>query len=139
MSNRYHLTEILLAAFMVWLVHSMVPHHHHGTALCFNMHHCQEAECVKGVSAEGTCHRHDHHENEDGCVLRQITFLPANQIKVIIQPVQTKPVPAIALIPDPEDPGHGCISLKERQFAGQPPGQSDNFHHSSGLRAPPAV
>jgi len=140
--NRFLISRLLLAAFMAWLVNTMVPHHHHGTEICFASHHCHETECSQGVSPEGTCQQHDHSDHKEGCVLRLISFLPANQSKSGIYPVQAKDNRSdlqVLVIPDLENPGPGFVGQKWKYYAGSPQAYTNFLIHSCGLRAPPAV
>lgn len=72
----------ILLAILSLLVHIFVPHHHHGNDICFPGMHC--SECAKEVHHhEGLGHKDGHGENEDVCLLKQISILPNNEIKIV--------------------------------------------------------
>ena len=139
MERKYHITGLLLAAFLVWLAHSMVPHHHHGREICFNTHHCQESACETGSSSAGMCQKHDHQDEDAGCILKQITFLPAHHNKVVFIQVQVYTDLGLIFNPDLENPDPGSEGQPWRYLTGPPPPLSIPFNTSCGLRAPPVV
>ena len=144
MFTRNHISGLLLAAFLAWLFHSVVPHHHHGGEICFNSHHCHEKECSGENTSGGTCQSHDHDGTHDVCFLKQISFLPVYKNKVVAQSVQVRHFKTdltLAAIAEPEDqgPGPGVMGQTGRQWLGSPPSFHSREISSSGLRAPPAV
>ena len=147
MLNRYYISGLLMAAFLAWQVHSVVPHHHHGTEICYNRHHCHEQECTDVPTPDGTCHSHDHGGDHDGCFLKQVTFLPVYHSKMVARAVQVKQgkYDLTVMFPDLENPGPGADPgpLMEGQnrnhFSGSPPLFTFQFLTPCGLRAPPSV
>ena len=140
MVKRNYIAGVLLAAFLAWQVHSLVPHHHHGQEICFDTGHCHESQCTPGISPDNFAHQHDNPHDEDGCILRQVSFLPSSGSKITVLPVPCKNWKSdfmVLMIPDLENPGPGaltdCCTI---------PGFSLHFiprslKTSSALRAPP--
>jgi len=120
----------------------MVSHHHHGTEICYNSHHCHESGCSHGEVQGGTCHQNDHSGNEKGCVLRQVSFLPVKQITTGVELVPVKKAVAVfpfALVPDLENPDPAEALQKWKPRSGAPPQPPLLLYNPCGLRAPPVV
>lgn len=142
MVRRRHISGLLLAAFAVWLLHFMVPHHHHGTEICFNQHHGFEQECSQCCTNESACHSHNHSGQEDGCLLKQLTFLPSHQNRLAGQPENSNseiPGLLVFLLPELEVTGIHAVWQKWKHHSGATPPLTIRFYSTCSLRAPPAV
>ncbi len=60
---------VLMLANMVLLVHSIVPHHHHESKICFSVFHCEDCEAhARHHECSGA---HEHDNDLDGCLLKE--------------------------------------------------------------------
>ncbi|MBW6496871.1 MAG: hypothetical protein K0B09_00650 [Bacteroidales bacterium] len=142
------LTAIFFAALasIMLLAHSVVPHHHHGDAVCFELNHHHSCE----ISDQETCpedHNKELPASTDGkcCVLDHLVMFHPESSR---HDLETASLPAekgfpvflqdglIAQNPD------GIFSIPSLSFRQHPPQNTIHLQctgHSHGLRAPPSV
>jgi len=142
------LTAILFAALasIMLLAHGIIPHHHHGAAVCFEVMHCHGCE-KSGHEACPKDHGMDQPVSTDGkcCVLDLLVmFHPENSR----HDLETASLPAEKDFPVflqhgllSQNPSR-LFSLHNLPFRQHPP--ENSYHpiltgHSPGLRAPPSA
>jgi hypothetical protein len=141
------LSAILFAslASLMLLVHGIIPHHHHGDVVCFEVMHCHGCDKAE----HNDCQRHHDHEpaenNGECCLLNQmVMFHPdglRHDIEAAGQPAEND-IPAafkISLLSDNLVLGLPGLNLPFRQHPPGPTYLSDFVCHGLGLRAPPSA
>jgi hypothetical protein len=140
-------TAILFAslASLMLLAHGVIPHHHHGDAVCFEVMHCHGCEKAEHTDCPKN-HRDPVSEKEDNCcLLNQLVIFHSEGSR---QDLETASLPAEKDFPVflqhgllSQNPSR-LFSLQNLPFR-QPPPQNPYYllctGLNHGLRAPPSV
>lgn len=142
-SKGAYLTRILtMLAGLIFLAHTVIPHHHHGQKICFGTDHCECRTLPNGDAHEDHDHPYDTPTQTHHCCVSE--FIPASSLE--LPRIGKSDDSADKYIPDtyysilPEQ-----IFIKARtrkpvayyQQNKHPLGV--RIHSSSGLRAPPQI
>lgn len=135
---------LFTVANIALLAHSAIPHHHHGSAVCFNQSHCIPKNTNHDQGSTGHSHDNETSGTEEYCILYQVFIAPASQVSPGQNQVTSSAdfswtndsFPAVL-------PGNIQIPLLQNIAGGGQPPFHDNYtclaHRSLSLRAPPAV
>lgn len=143
-----HLPAILFAALanVLLLAHGVIPHHHHGDAVCFEVGHCFDCEVAHSGDCDGGHDSDQPAEQQGGCCLldQMVMFHPdglKDDLEDAGQPTEMK-YPAgflTPIIPESFFALHFSLQLPFREH---PPDFSilaGGATQTPGLRAPPLV
>ncbi len=96
----------VLVSFVMMLVHTVIPHHHHQSgAICFHSCHCPKSERPVEGHPQGCSHEHGTADHEQFCILKQVSILPSGQTKIAAlheekKDTNTSEDKFVAVIPD---------------------------------------
>jgi len=72
---------LLSVSGLILLVHGAVPHHHHGSAVCFKHSHCIPQNTNHDPGSTGHSHDDKTPGSDDNCILNQVFITPASQVR----------------------------------------------------------
>lgn len=72
---------LLSVSSLFLLVHGAVPHHHHGSAVCFIQSHCIPQNTNHDPGSTGHSHDDKTPVSEDNCILNQVFIAPTGQVR----------------------------------------------------------
>jgi len=135
---------LLTVSSLFLLVHGAVPHHHHGSAVCFIQSHCIPQSTNHGPGSAGHSHDDKTPASEDNCILNQVYITPASQVRTEISQISSSGdfsgvIDAFSAV---LAGGIHLPVLQSLEGSGQPPFRNDSPHTEvscPGLRAPPTV
>ncbi len=81
MINRKLAILLLSVSSLFLLVHGAVPHHHHGSAVCFIQSHCIPQNTNHDPGSTGHSHDDKTPASEEYCILNQVFITPTNQVR----------------------------------------------------------
>jgi len=65
----------IILSFVLMLLGTNFPHHHHGSVLCTEVHHCDDTQDCDLVFHEHNDHS-DHHDNSPDCLAHKLYQQP---------------------------------------------------------------
>jgi hypothetical protein len=142
--NRKLAILLLSVSSLFLLVHGAIPHHHHGSAVCFIQSHCIPQNTGHDPGSTGHSHDNTTPASEDNCILNQVFITPTSQIKPELSQLSAS-VDFSRIIDSFSAVLTGEIHLAAFQSPeswSQPPSRNDNPHpviSCLSLRAPPTV
>lgn len=72
---------LLSVSSLLLLGHGAIPHHHHGSAVCFIYNHCIPQNTNHEPGSTGHSHDGKTPENKDNCILNQVFITPTSQVR----------------------------------------------------------
>lgn len=75
---------ILSVSSLLLLGHGAIPHHHHGSAVCFIYSHCIPQNTNHEPGSTGHSHDGTTPESKDNCILNQVFITPTSQVRPAI-------------------------------------------------------
>jgi len=142
--NRKFAILLLSVSSLFLLVHGAVPHHHHGSAVCFIQSHCIPQSTNHGPGSAGHSHDDKTPASEDNCILNQVFITPTSQVRTELSQLSASG-DFSGLIDSFTAVLTGVIHppvLQNPEGAGQPPFRNDcpcPDISCPSLRAPPTV
>jgi len=79
MIKRKAAVAFLFIAGILFLVHAVVPHHHHGNLICFAKSHCTDEYPSGNRESSPDNHHHDNDGCDDHCVLKDPAVVSSTQ------------------------------------------------------------
>lgn len=72
---------LLSVSSLLLLGHGAIPHHHHGSAVCFIYSHCIPQNTNHEPGSTGHSHDGKTPESKDNCILNQVFITPTSQVR----------------------------------------------------------
>jgi len=144
MIKRAIAVTIVAFAGILMLANNAFPHHHHGSAICYQTSHCHNENSEGDESNPSPHHEHDGDRSQDVCILGGPVLLPSGQeyheCKCITYTYNhsgatTFPVVVFSYEQDKIFP----FLVFNDSSSGSGPLYSSIISSSLGLRAPPVV
>lgn len=68
---------LIVTATAIFLADFFIPHHHHGTSICFDSSHCSSDHHSDGLpTSSSSNHQHDSEDDCGSCKLKQALMIP---------------------------------------------------------------
>jgi len=142
--NRKLAILLLSVSSLFLLVHGAVPHHHHGSAVCFNHSHCIPQNTSHEQGSTGHSHDDKTPASEEYCILNQVYITPTSQVRTELSQLSASDDFSVAI--DSYSAvltGDICLAAFQSLEDGtQPPFRNDwsrPIVSCLSLRAPPTV
>jgi hypothetical protein len=144
---------VVTVAIIAVITSVIVPHHHHGDAVCIATHHCDHDCGDDGHSCDGNssdCSRHHHAADNcpfdnNGCIAKA-TYVVSDRIEVkcnvrsldVHNNNNDYFVPVFTLFANPYDTEAKFAHLSKLRYKEKPIfRETGNVNRINGLRAPP--
>ncbi len=135
---------LLSVSSLFLLVHGAVPHHHHGSAVCFIQSHCIPQNTNHDPGSTGHSHDDRTPASEEYCILNQVFITPTNQLRPELSQLSASDDFSVAI-----DSFSAVLTgdiylaaFESLEDGSQPPFRNDSPQPEvtcPGLRAPPIV
>jgi|GEM_PF-3315321 len=72
----------ILIANILLVAHSILPHQHFGGFAWIHADHYEDQNEPAGIHTEDADHKHEDHDNDQACLLKQAYLVPANSSRL---------------------------------------------------------
>jgi len=72
----------VLVANILLVTHSILPHHHYGGFAWIQANHYEDQKDPAGIHTEDAEQKHEDHDNDQTCLLKQVYLVPVNSSKL---------------------------------------------------------
>lgn len=73
---------IVLIVNILLVAHSIIPHHHYGGFAWIQTDHYEDHNDPARIHTEDSDHKHQDHDNDQACLLKQVYLLPVNSFRL---------------------------------------------------------